>query len=56
MKFVLANLGINLVALACIGVSGYLAVNGKDGWGWFLFAALLCAGSVSFGTEKDENE
>jgi hypothetical protein len=27
----LANLGVNLVALACIGVAGYLAVNDKNG-------------------------
>ena len=31
----------NLAALACIAVAGLLAYDGKDGWGGFLFAALL---------------
>ena len=52
MKYMLANLGVNLVALACVGVAGYLAVNDKNGWGWFLFIALLCAGSVTFKSDN----
>lgn len=53
MKYFLANLGANLVALACIGVAACLAVREKGGWGWFLFVALVCCGSVSFkGSDK----
>lgn len=52
MKHLMANLGVNLVALACVGAAAYLAINGKDGWGWFLFVGLVCAGSVTFGTAK----
>lgn len=47
MKYILANLGVNLAALTCIGLAGYLAAKGTDEWGWFLFVGLLCAGSVS---------
>ena len=54
MKYMLANLGVNLVALACVGAGAYLAVNGKDGWGWFLFVGLLCAGSVTFKNDKSK--
>lgn len=50
MKYMLAN----LVAIACIGVAGYLALQSKEGWGWFLFVGLLCAGSVSSKSSKDE--
>ena len=52
MKYILANIGVNLVALACVGVAGYLAINDKQGWGWFLFAGMGCAGSVSFNRFK----
>jgi hypothetical protein len=55
MKYFLANLGINLVALLCICLSGYLLLHDKGGWGWFLFVGLLCAGTATFKGEK-ENE
>lgn len=48
MKYLLANLGVNLVAIGCMAAAVYLAVHDKGGWGWFLFVGLLCAGSVSF--------
>ena len=54
MNYILANLGANLVALACVCVGGYLAVNGREGWGWFLFVGLLCAGSVKFTTRDSK--
>lgn len=35
----------------CLCTAGaiYLAANGIDGWSWFLIAAVLVGGSVSFG-------
>lgn len=48
MKYLLSILGVNIVAITCIGFAGYLAANDKNGWGWFLFAGLLCVGSASF--------
>lgn len=47
------HIGVVLIAffkcLSCLGAIGaayYLCLNGKDGWGWFIFAAvLLGAGS-----------
>lgn len=53
MKYILANLGVNLVALACVGFAGYLAINNKEGWGWFLFVGILTAASATFGKQKD---
>lgn len=52
MKYILANLGVNLAALACIGIAAYLAANDKDEWGWFLLVGLLCIGSVSLKKSK----
>lgn len=55
MRFFLANLGVNLVALACVGFAGYLLITDKGGnaWGWFLFVGVLCAGSASLKNTKD---
>ena len=53
MTYFLANLGVNLVALAAVVVSGYLAVHDKDGWGWFLLVGLLCAGSATLSGKKE---
>ncbi len=55
MKYFLANLGVNLVALACVGAATYLAAHETDGWGWFLFSALLCAGAVTFTTDDKDD-
>ncbi len=41
-----------LPATLCIAAAFYLAANGKDGWGWFLFAAVFVAGYVKFGDSK----
>lgn len=30
-----------IVAAIFAGGAIYLAMNGKDGWGWFIFAALV---------------
>lgn len=32
-----------LPATLCVGVAGYMAMNGYSGWGWFLFVAVLLA-------------
>jgi len=52
MKYLLANIVANLVAIACVAASAFLAVNNKDGWGWFLFVACCCATTVSFNKSK----
>lgn len=53
MKYFLANLGVNLVSIGCIAAAAWLAVEGKEGWGWFLFGAIICSGSVVFKGEKE---
>jgi len=31
----------NIPCLLCLTISAILVVKGLDGWGWFLFAALM---------------
>lgn len=52
MKFTLATIAANAVSLACVVIAGYLALNGKTGWGWFLIVGLLCTGSVKMSDGK----
>ena len=47
MKYLIENFSANIVSLACVGFAGYLMVNDKTGWGWFLLIALLCCGPVT---------
>jgi hypothetical protein len=48
---------LKLVAVVvCVAVAGLLAFNKVDGWGWFLFAALVLAPSISVKTEEAEGE
>jgi hypothetical protein len=51
MLLFLANLG----SLFCVLISGFLAYDGKDGWGWFLFAAI-CLSVSSYRTKKTDDE
>ena len=30
-----------LIPLACIGIAGYLLINGKEGWGGFLSCRMF---------------
>jgi hypothetical protein len=56
MKTVLFVWILAIVAVAAF--AGFLAYNDKDGWGWFLFVAVLMAGGVSYsekGNDKDKN-
>lgn len=56
MKYILANLGVNIVALLCVAIAGCLAIKGSGSWGWFLLAGLLCAGSYTFNKKSDTAE
>lgn len=37
-------------SIVCIATSGYMAINGMAGWGWFLFVGM-CLGGFSFNSE-----
>lgn len=52
MKNLLFTIGVNLVSLACVSAAAYLAIQEKDGWGWFLTVAVIAQSSVKF-TSKD---
>jgi len=47
MKYILI-IGLFLFALLCVSISGYLIINEKDGWGWFLFVGILSIGGISY--------
>lgn len=54
MRHVLMNLSANLVSLTCIAAAAYLLINDKNGWGWFLFVGMVCAGVMT--SKSDNNE
>lgn len=45
----------NIPAILCYCIAAYMAVNDKEGWGWFLFVGLLINGT-SVKTKKDETK
>jgi uncharacterized membrane protein HdeD (DUF308 family) len=47
MRFFFANLAVNLMSLSCVLIAGWLAAHHEDGWGWFLFAGLINAGTAT---------
>lgn len=30
-----------MIPIFCLVIAGLIAIKGHDGWGWFLFAAIL---------------
>lgn len=55
MKYFMANLSANLVALASIGGAVYLISNDKNGYGWLLLLAFLSQTSNIF-TDSTNND
>ena len=43
-----------LIAASLMGVAVYLALRGTEGWGWFLFVAVLMLGGVKISFKKEE--
>ena len=33
-------------SIICAAAAGWMAYNGKPGWGWFIFAAVLLHASI----------
>lgn len=54
MKTFFVTIAANLVALAFAIGGIILAIDGKEGWGWCFFLALLTTHSVS--SKKDGEE
>ena len=46
MKDILFVVLTKLPTLACIGAATWLEFNNKEGWGWFLFVAVLVTSSI----------
>lgn len=46
MKDIAFTLITKLPTLCAIIAAAWLAFNGKEGWGWFLFVAVLVTSSV----------
>lgn len=50
---------LSLTSLVCAVIAGYLAINSTEGWGWFLFAAIVALGTDQFKVvtkEKIDND
>lgn len=43
MKQGISILCLNLVSLLCVGISGYMVINGIGNWGWFFGLGVLSA-------------
>ena len=43
------NIVANLFSIICVIVAGVCLFYEIDGWGWFLFVALICHSSQSLG-------
>lgn len=56
MKLAIFALTANAASIVCVGVAGWCAINKVDGWGWFLFGALVLSTSVRSTTSKDDDE
>jgi hypothetical protein len=52
MKLFGMALAFNMASILCALAALFLAFHGKDGWGWFLFGAILLHCYPSSG--KDE--
>ena len=56
MRFFWSNLSANAVALASVGTAAYLIANDKDHWGWFIFIAIITAGSYADRKEDKDDD
>lgn len=55
MKDILIILATNISAMLATAFAGLLAYEGKDGWGWFLFVAILLTARFTYKqSEKDD--
>lgn len=54
MKEIGIILASNLVALALVGLAGYMMHIGKKGAGWVILAAMLTSATVSFKNKDPE--
>jgi len=51
MKDIFLALVVFSVPITCAVFAGLLALQSKEGWGWFLLAALLIGGSIKITTD-----
>ena len=56
MKYAITSIAANAVSIAAVSFAGCLALHDKEGWGWFLFIAVICAASVKFSSGKDDED
>jgi hypothetical protein len=52
MNIGLVSFLANIPSIVCFGISGFLAYQGKEGWGWFLLIGLFVIKSVSYSKDK----
>lgn len=49
-------LSANIVSILFIVLAAYFVHEKQEGWGWCIFAAVICTASVEFGGNKGEVE
>lgn len=47
MKYSYIVIAANVFSIICAIVAAYMALNKIEGWGWFLFVAVICFTSIS---------
>ena len=47
MKHVLMTIAANIASIVCIGIAGYMAIEGKPNWGWFLALGFLAITTIN---------
>jgi hypothetical protein len=52
----IANITVGLVSLGCMGAAAWMAIHDKQGWGWFLFVGMLCAGAITTSQRKNHEQ
>lgn len=56
MKETLLLLIANISAMIATVFAGQLAYDGKDGWGWFLFAAIVLSTTLKYEQSQSHKE
>lgn len=49
MKLTMALILCNAASIFCAAAAAFLAYQGREGWGWFLFAAIILHSTPSGG-------
>jgi len=49
----LQSIMAKLTSIVCFVIAGSLALKDKPGWGWFIFAGIICFITISINEEEE---